>query len=159
MQLDRFLGVFLPFYFERVLNPLEQARRWGLVCECHTEMRKLEPNRRVECDRNSRRTREARVFLARLFGNMSRSGRAVQGPVEGISWIPIETSLSERSVSKEGERKFGWTGLVPWLMVEARDPEQAKIIREQLISINDTAAEPLVLEYKEKFLEDLEAHI
>ena len=62
-------------------------------------------------------------------------------------------------MSKEGERKFGWTGLVPWLMVEARDPEQAKIIREQLISINDTAAEPLVLEYKEKFLEDLEAHI
>jgi hypothetical protein len=151
------LWVFLPFFFQQVLNPLEHARRWGLVCECHKELRALEPNKRIECDRNSRRLGQVRVFLSRVIDQMASSGRAVQGSVEGISWIAIETACSERSTSMEMSRKTSWKDRVPWRFVEVCDPEQAKIILAQLKDIDDAVAEPLILDYKARFLDDIEA--
>ena len=83
------LWVFISVFFVRVLDPVEKARRWGLVCPywCHEEQRELHPKKRCECLRNSRRLAEARTCIAQFCAKMMQEvSAAVHDGSEGVLW-------------------------------------------------------------------------
>ena len=59
------LWTFFKVYLEWVMTPLENARRWGLVCSCCAQLR-LDLACPVKRLRNSRRLAEARLFTSNL---------------------------------------------------------------------------------------------
>jgi hypothetical protein len=58
------LWSFMFVFLAKVLNPLEHARRWGLLCPCCKELRD-NVAKKVRCIRSSRRLHEARLFVKR----------------------------------------------------------------------------------------------
>ena len=151
------LWVFLPVVFDRVLCPLEKARRWGLMCACHVEERKLS-KAKLHCDRNSRRLDEAREFTAVLTSEMATRGRvaSTQG-CQDIFWIAMETAQCERLTSANVDRRTQWLHAVPWRFAESNKPAQAAIVRQQLLDAPEETLDPLSLHYKNTCIEDLTA--
>ena len=78
------LWVFISAYLNAILDPLEMARHWGLVCACpeHQLLRDQIRNghlhnRRIECHFASMRLKEAIRFYFNLVDNLAVRGREV----------------------------------------------------------------------------------
>ena len=151
------LWIFVDVYYERVLVPLENARRWGLACLCCKHIRH-DTVRRARCPRASRRLREARQFCINLVAKFNASsGELTFAECGECTWIFTEVSLALRSTGVELSMKSAWTKRAPWLMSEGDDPVQAAEIVRQLEAADDSCLESLPLYYKRELLDSLKA--
>jgi hypothetical protein len=133
------LCIFFYTFFNRVMEPLELARRWGLVCACCQANRHLFGGpKHSKCPRSSRRSREARRFLAQLISSFNQAGSETDlEPYEGNALLFNDTSLTLRKTGSEIKIKGKHFWIVPWLIVEGDDPVQAKNCVLQLIALPD----------------------
>ena len=151
------LWAFLDSFFVHLLDPMEGGRRWGLVCPCHPELRKIV--KRVKCPHSSRRLKEARQFYFKLYGDMAQRGRRpALEDARDVQWVAMEVAHAERTTSASQMLKGNWLKSAPWLFAEAAfDPVQAAVYHKQLADTPDNDLDHLALEHKQRFMNDLEA--
>jgi hypothetical protein len=154
------LWVFMACMFRSVMDHLEHARRWGLVCPCCSELRRVasEAGKKgpINCVNNSRRLAEARTFYYILVQQLARDGRNLRlVNFENLPWAMEQITLSMRKTSTWLDNKGTWLKRTPWLMSEANNPEQAKEIRRQLHNAPADKLTPLELEYRDDYDADL----
>jgi hypothetical protein len=152
------LWVFMVVFSFRVLDPLEHARRWGLVCVCCSQARRDGGPKQSKCQRSSRRLKEARRFLHNLCSRLYSQGTVLDATMcEDVQWILIETNTCERRTATELRFKAKYLRTVPWLVVEADDKDMAAECVLQLQSIQDDKLTPLIIYYKDELLPSLQA--
>ena len=143
-------------FFTYVIQPLEMARRWGLVCLCCGELRR--GGQQVDCVYNSRRLHEARLFIAELVRKLNLQGRELSvAQCEGHAATQRQVSYSLRRVAYFTDLKGGYFKSISARVSEAEDPEQARICVDQLLHGNPEKFGPLELHYRDELLESLEA--
>jgi len=138
------LWIFIKKFMVKVLEPLEKARRWGLVCTCCKYLRDEFPNRKCRCPRASRRLKDARKFLEQFCDELTDGGnRLCLEDCEGCVWVLQSVSKSMRTSSLQlGAKTKKWT--VPYRTAEASDPVEAAVCAAQLRSLDPEACTPLV---------------
>ena len=147
-----FLSAFFP-----LLETLEGARRWGLVCPCCAELRAERPRVRLKCPWNSRRLGEARVFMKSIMDQLKDIGRSLTRDMcDGVDWVFSQTKAAALVIVAEIRLKFKWLWYVPWRITETlADPRQAEICRLQLLSANPDLLGPLERRQKDELLDEL----
>ena len=92
-------------FLEKVIDSLEKARRWGMVCSCCREARRVE-QRRMRCPRASRRLKEARKFTASLVQQLNRAATELSLEMcEGVQWVHRAVSYCLRKVASDLKAK------------------------------------------------------
>jgi hypothetical protein len=153
----RELWSFVKVFLTQVLEPLESARRWGMVCDCCNELR--QQLKKARCPRASRRLHRARKFVENLCQQLLRNAAGLTlAFCDGVHWILLSVSAALRRVAAELKEKFRWLWRVPWLVAEADDPEIAAVCVAQLSVADAGSLDTLALEYREVFLEALQVH-
>ena len=72
---DKELWVFIHVFSVKLFSPLEQTRRWGLMCACCEDIREATKQKHHSCINNSRRLPQARKRIAALVDVLSTQGR------------------------------------------------------------------------------------
>ena len=157
--LDNELWVFVTVFFKLIFEPLELARRWGLVCKCCREERNA-TFKRSKCVMASRRLPEARKFLQGVIQKLVQTGNNIDFQfAEGVEWIARSVAFTARKVSADLRYKTTYLNNPPWLIAECDDPEIAAECA-RLLQLGDTARlTPLELEYRECLVSSLEAFV
>ena len=135
---DRELFSFIHTSFNLCIQRLELARHWGLVCPCCGILR-FNSNKRVRCERSSRRLHQARVFLIGLKNDILRSipDNDSLPSFDGNQTLLEWTAYSMRMTVIDVSRKTHQYSKVPLRICEADDPAQAQICYDQLAAIPD----------------------
>jgi hypothetical protein len=149
--------VFIACFYGNILQPLEGARRWGLVCACCREWRRMLP-RKARCPRASRRGAEIRNFITVLVGSFTTLRQTLTlEQCEGVPWVYSCISLQSSRTATDLWVKLGFVKLVPWLISEANDPVVALDCCNQLKNADESRLTLLELDYKRNLLPHLEA--
>ena len=131
-------------------------RHWGLVCPCCGELRRA-GMKNIQCVNNSRRLKEARVFIVGLKSKLTENGNSLDlAFAEGVQWICNQVAFTTRKLVGEVSLKYKWLDMVPWRIAEAESPEQASICRQQLLDGDPEKMTLLELRYRHELVDDLE---
>ena len=156
---DKYLWTFVRNAYKYALKEMEDARHWGLVCKCCSAQRHsgLAGTKQSKCGRASRRLDEARMFLIGLKEGFLKRDQTLcladfRGEVELAKWF----SFSLRGVAVDLTLKTHQYNKVPVLIVEADNPEIAKICVEQIKSVPEHRMGLQLREFKETCLHALE---
>ena len=153
----RDLWCFMRVFFDTVLNPLERGRRWGLVCDCCRELRRLQAAR-VRCPWASRRLKQARKFCLDLVAELYAAGRELTlAACGGIQWVYDSVQHAILKSATMLKTKSSYLSKVLVLVVEADDPVQAANCAQQYRSMDDACMTPLERRHKADLMQALEA--
>jgi hypothetical protein len=123
-------------FFTRVLDVLELTRRWGLLCACCKELRIL-GKKNLRCIQSSRRLHQARERVTMTMTSLNDGGRAINvAECDDLPWLVAQMSFCQRKLAQELRGKARYLWVVPWLIVLADDPEEARKCAEQLRALN-----------------------
>lgn len=118
---DKPLWRFIAVAGREVFTPLEQDRRWGMVCNCpHHLLQRSEGAKHICCDRNGRRFKEALPHTR--YKKTVFKHKADTLTIEACEGDPhlhdnIRTMLLQTSTLHQLRWKY--LELVPWLFVQA----------------------------------------
>ena len=104
---DKAFWVFIAVFLEYVIQPLEDARHWGMVCGCCRLERMMNKGKRTLCNKASRRLHEAKEFIEALVATLLNNGlRLTVAVCEGYSSVHIKVSTCLRKVVAQLGIKF-----------------------------------------------------
>jgi hypothetical protein len=151
------LWIFIKVFYYKVLEPLEKARRWGLVCRCCKHLRGASPNKKIICVQASRRLPEVRAFVYTLHLKLvSDGGSLTIDYCEGKAWIQQEVSFSLRTTGLQLRTKGKFMDVVPFRLSEAESPEHATACAQQLRNLDLAKCTPLERRYHDELLPELD---
>ena len=104
-----------------VFKPLEDLRRWGLLCTCHEAARRAGIKKAGHhCPWNSRRLRQAAPKIKRaVAGFKEQANLLVLADCEGDIQLHTWMVACLRAVAVDLETTFKYLGIVPWAFCNA----------------------------------------
>ena len=112
---------------------------------------------KLQCVNNSRRLKEARVFIVGVKSKLTENGNSLDlAFAEGVQWICSQVAFTTRKLVGEVSLKYKWLDMVPWRIAEAESPEQASICRQQLLDGDPAKMTLLELRCRHELVDDLE---
>ena len=151
------LWTFIRVSLQQFLQPLENIRRWGLVCSCHVDDRHSGGPKKSRCDRASRRMHEVRKYILLQIADFQQRGSALNiTDCENDVDLCRSTSFTLRSLASEMGVKTIHHCRVPYLLSEADDPAVAQTCFEQLQAIPEDDLDEMMRWYRDNLCGPLE---
>jgi len=132
---DKDLWIFMQASYTHVFTDCEQARHWGMCCNCpeHVRLRREEGKKHIECFRNGRRLKETWPFLCDLKQTIFNKGCTItRADCEGHNdiWQCIKTMLYKSMT--QIDQRFGYFSRLPFIIVRCTEVEGAQEFMRQL---------------------------
>jgi hypothetical protein len=138
------------------IRRLEKMRRWGLVCDCCAAS--YADGKRPNCDRSSRRLKNARKFIDQERAHFREQEQHLSlNRCEDSEELMRWTSYSLRCLTSDLGEKFKFLDDVPCRFSEAEDPEEAAECVRQVMSKPLDAHDPCTVDIWQRLEGDLRA--
>ena len=129
---DKRLWAFVEVVSKIIVEPMEGARRWGLVCFCCEDKRRA-GQKHVRCPRDSRKLRQAWQFVQSQKSEFSNAHRQLrledcEGSLELFGAVKSMLLTAVTTL----ETRFKYLRLVPWALSNADTVEGAQECLNQI---------------------------
>ena len=141
------LWAFLNVWSECILKPLEEARRWGLVCSCCSPVNRLAKN--AKRPQASRRLAEARDRISALLHHLEQTRIHLDLMMcSGFQWLFEDVCSALTALIAMMMVKFAWLSQIPYKFVNADNQLCALELTEQVLRTPDAELVSVSLSWK-----------
>ena len=130
---DPWLWKYIVYALLYMWGPLEELRRWGLMCDCHEQERAEKHLKHFTCDRNSRRIAGAWDHVEKVIAEFKERAKTLK-PVDCEESQSLCTLLKGmcRKAADLLNKRYKYLGIVPWRLATADSVEGASACCEQI---------------------------
>ena len=151
---DGMLMTFVTVWHTLIVRPLEQARRWGLMCVCHADQ--YRHGKKTHCVMSGRRLHGARQRIDELLDVLRQNRNDIDLMMcGGAQWLFLDVCAALDGLITWLSMKFKFLWEIPYRLVEADDPIQAQEVINQLHSFEYKDLDPISKFWKDHLLADL----
>jgi hypothetical protein len=147
---------FIQHCFDFLIKPLEQFRRWGLLCPCHEQERRDGSKGFRHCVWNSRRLRYAKAKVESTVRWLrDQANNLTLLLVNGDAELHLNLVNALRAAAAEMETRFSYLKSLPWLYSTADTEQGARECVEQFDSVPIADHDEYTVDVMKEFGEDI----
>ncbi len=130
---DKDLWRWMAVAYREIFQPLEQCRRWGMICACHYPENARSLPGADKCPRRSRRLHEVESYLKSRREHFTQRARDLRNDAaEGSGVLREQVCCSLMIASSDIELRFRYLTRAPWSFVHCDRPEGASRFLQQV---------------------------
>ena len=131
-----------------IFKPLEQHRRWGMVCGCPEHIQQRREHRKVSCSKDGRRLGEAWPKVTDMITDFRNKKRTlVMADVEGDGHLLPKVSRLLTKSSAYINTRLKYLGVLPWYLVHCGTEAGAREAVRQFDSVPPAEHDPFSQEF------------